>query len=209
MPLEDGYRIIQQWSVEVILLSYIVSVTGSYCTIMVMEQWRLTGGRRRRLMLLCLASIALGGCGIWSMHFTGMNALHLQVDNGKTLEMHFEGNLTILSLILPIFGVFFGLLVVSKDPLFLEIEAKQRRAIVQEKLQHVKMTSFVQRRLGRKIKVRDSLSLESSFRHARTKDSCRDDTTGGHCRCVCSRRRFHRHSSVLDSLSRAHLLATD
>lgn len=86
--------------------------------------------KRSKLFYLFLASVALGGCGIWSMHFTGMNALQLHLSNGVLLEINFELGLTILSFIFAIGGVFTGLKIASTDPFFLEMEQARRKEIL-------------------------------------------------------------------------------
>ena len=74
---------------------------------------------KRKLMFM--SSVALGGCGIWSMHFVGMNALQLTAD-GVKLEMYFEPVLTFFSMFLSVVAVFCGLLIASTDSFFVEIQ---------------------------------------------------------------------------------------
>ncbi|DAZ97129.1 TPA: hypothetical protein N0F65_010452, partial [Lagenidium giganteum] len=155
-----GHQVSQHWHVDIILLSYIIAVTGSYCTIQLMEQWRLTESGRNKIVMLILSSVALGGCGIWCMHFTGMNALKMVLDDQSQLEVDFEGGLTIISLIFPIVGVFIGLKVSSTDPFFLEVEAARRKDMLQpdalsqtQNLHKVSMQTIVKRdAISRKIK---------------------------------------------------------
>lgn len=86
--------------------------------------------KARKLFLLALSSLALGGCGIWSMHFTGMNALGMRLDDGTLLEVNFEAGMTIVSFVFPVVGVFIGLKIASADPFFLEVEQSRRKAIL-------------------------------------------------------------------------------
>ncbi|GLE09166.1 hypothetical protein PINS_up020757 [Pythium insidiosum] len=141
------------WDPATIVLSYIIAVTGSFCTIQIMEQWRLTQHPRRQILLMGAASVALGGCGIWSMHFTGMQAYKLQTADGIPLAVRFEGFSTIASLMLPIVGVFIGLRVASRDPFFLELEQSRRKTIVAQNLGNVRLTDMLKRgSMQRKIK---------------------------------------------------------
>lgn len=94
-----------------------------------MEKWRSAIDTRDKLILMLLSSIALGGCGIWCMHFTGMNALELTRDDGSVLTVDFEAGLTILSFICAVGGVFVGLKIASADPFFLELEQEKRKNI--------------------------------------------------------------------------------
>ncbi|KAJ0392307.1 hypothetical protein P43SY_006503 [Pythium insidiosum] len=124
------HTIHQHWSGQTILLSYVIAVTGSYSTIQLMEQWRKTEKPVTKLSLMWLAATTLGGCGIWSMHFTGMQALQMRLEDGTLIEVNFEGGMTLLSLLFAVLGVFVGLLIASKDPFFLEIESSRRRELL-------------------------------------------------------------------------------
>jgi hypothetical protein len=95
-----------------------------------MEQWRQYETAGTKFLLMLLSAVTLGGCGIWCTHFTGMNALDLVLDDGTTLEIHFEVGVTILSFIFPVVGVFVGLKIASSDPFFLEVEATRRKNIL-------------------------------------------------------------------------------
>lgn len=154
MECEGGEPVALRWIAWKILLSYLIAVTGSQCStldqdlhlglpevmiltcisytpaIQLMEKWRNTVDLRRKMLLRVLASIALGGCGIWSMHFAGMNALELTLGDGSVLATNFDVGLTVLSLAAAIVGAFIGLNIASKDPFFLEVEADKRRNIL-------------------------------------------------------------------------------
>lgn len=142
-------EVYQHWSIPTIILSYVISVTGSYCStyydcpfsflysnehsllaIQMMEQWRIQRDPKLKIILLILSGIILGGCGIWCTHFTGMNALTMVTEDGTTLEVDFDGWLTLCSLVLPIAGVFVGLKIGSRDPFFLEIEQSRRKQLL-------------------------------------------------------------------------------
>lgn len=141
------------WNVETVVLSYVIAVTGSFCTIQVMEQWRLQESRRHKRKLLALAAIALGGCGIWAMHFTGMQALEIHLKDGTRVDVDFHVGLTIVSFVLAILGVLIGLKVASRDPFFLELEDSRRKAMVASQLNKLSITEMLNRSaVQRKIK---------------------------------------------------------
>jgi NO-binding membrane sensor protein with MHYT domain len=118
-----------------------------------MEQWRIQESKRRKLVLLMISAFALGGCGIWCMHFTGMGALAMTLDDGSVLEVDFEGGMTILSLIFPVLGVFVGLKIASEDPFFLEMEQSRRKEILAQDLQKMTLESMMKRgQVARKLK---------------------------------------------------------
>ncbi|KUF82627.1 putative signaling protein [Phytophthora nicotianae] len=130
MTSDVGSSIHQFWSWSMILLSYLISTTGSYCTIQLMENWRRVDGVVHKRVMLSLSALALGGCGIWCTHFTGMTALKLEFEDGTSLEMDFELGLTILSFIFAVLGVLIGLKIASMDPYFLEMEAARRKEML-------------------------------------------------------------------------------
>lgn len=92
-----------------------------------MENWRRIDDVQHKRIMLVLSAFALGGCGIWCTHFTGMTALELELEDGSTLEMNFELGLTILSFVFAVLGVLVGLKIASMDPYFLEMEAARRK----------------------------------------------------------------------------------
>ncbi|GLD96705.1 hypothetical protein PINS_up005388 [Pythium insidiosum] len=140
------HSIHQHWSGATILLSYVIAVTGSYSTIQVMEQWRVAEKKRAKFVLLLLSAMCLGGSGIWSMHFTGMQALQFRLEDNTLLEVHFEGGMTVLSLLFAIGGVFVGLEIASKDPFFLELEASRRKELLTTGMQNMTMEAMVKQK---------------------------------------------------------------
>ncbi|KUF91220.1 hypothetical protein AM588_10002981 [Phytophthora nicotianae] len=153
MTSDVGSSIHQFWSWSMILLSYLISTTGSYCTIQLMENWRRVDGVVHKRVMLSLSALALGGCGIWCTHFTGMTALKLEFEDGTSLEMDFELGLTILSFIFAVLGVLIGLKIASMDPYFLEMEAARRKEMLAANLKNMKMSAVVNRNaVTRRIK---------------------------------------------------------
>lgn len=95
-----------------------------------MEQWRRADESKNKFVLLVLSAIALGGCGIWSMHFTGMTALELRLDDGSVLEIDYELGFTVLSFVFAVVGVLVGLKIASSDPYFLEMQGERRKKML-------------------------------------------------------------------------------
>ncbi|CCI48111.1 unnamed protein product [Albugo candida] len=110
-----------------------------------MEQWRYEQRPRKKRTFLIIAAVVLGGGGIWSMHFTGMNALKIRLQNKQTLEIDFEGWLTILSFIFAVGGVLVGLLIASRDPFFLELEREKRAQLLAANLRKMNMTQLMKK----------------------------------------------------------------
>ena len=74
----------KQVSVIPILLSIGIAFLGSYATISVYEQFRLSSKTNRPKILgtaslLLLDAVCLGGVTIWAMHFIGMSSVTLVI----------------------------------------------------------------------------------------------------------------------------------
>lgn len=95
-----------------------------------MEQWRLTQDEKVKNHLLKLSSFALGGCTIWALHFTGMDALVLKTKEGRVLDMQYEGFLTIFSIIAPVTAMYIGLRIASRDGFFLAVQSEDRKLML-------------------------------------------------------------------------------
>ncbi|MBS0455042.1 MAG: histidine kinase [Proteobacteria bacterium] len=91
-PIVIGQVLTPQYSPGLIALSYFVSFAGSLTALMCASRMFRAEGRARLSMLAC-AAVALGGVGIWSMHFIGMLAYQLPV------RIVYEPVLTIASLL--------------------------------------------------------------------------------------------------------------
>ncbi|KAG2508633.1 hypothetical protein BBO99_00008900 [Phytophthora kernoviae] len=103
---------------------------------------------------MLLSSVALGGCGIWCMHFTGMNALRLTREDGSVLSVNFEAGLTALSFICAVGGVFIGLKIASADPFFLELEQEKRKNILVKDLEKTNMSDIVNKsKVAKRIRI--------------------------------------------------------
>jgi NO-binding membrane sensor protein with MHYT domain len=64
-----------QYSVPMVLLSFSLALVGAFVALTASEQY----ARRRDWLNLAAASVALGGIGVWAMHFAGMLALRLRM----------------------------------------------------------------------------------------------------------------------------------
>jgi diguanylate cyclase (GGDEF)-like protein len=84
-----------------VALSYLVAVFGSFVSLEMIERWR----RAKTSWALCweVASAATLGGSIWSMHFIAMLALR------TSFEVTYAPGLTLLSLLIPIIAVGWGL----------------------------------------------------------------------------------------------------
>lgn len=78
-----------------VLLSYVVSVVGAFVALYTAEYITDARGRIRPGWLI-LASVVLGGCAIWAMHFTGMLAYRMSA------PATYDIGATVASLVLPI-----------------------------------------------------------------------------------------------------------
>lgn len=78
-----------QYNGWIILLSFIIAVLASYSALNLAGKISRSRGRSRLAWLL--AGSCVMGCGVWSMHFVGMLAVHID------LPVHYDGWITVLS----------------------------------------------------------------------------------------------------------------
>ncbi|GMM69973.1 hypothetical protein MTsDn1_32680 [Alteromonas sp. MTD1] len=75
--VDDPSRLINgEYYPPLVLLSLLVAIFASFMAFNVASHAAVTEDKRRKNILLCTGSLALGG-GIWSMHFLGMTAFEL------------------------------------------------------------------------------------------------------------------------------------
>ena len=105
----NGELLSPSYEVSLVLLSYVLAVVGSFIALTAARRIRF-GEQGISLFNLLAASTALGGIGVWSMHFTGMLALDLGMASGySVLE-------TVVSLIAAIVATAAALAYVARDP---------------------------------------------------------------------------------------------
>ena len=73
-----GQLLVPQYSLVLVLLSYVISFFGSVLALQC-AQWMFRKNGTLDWGLTICAAVALGGIGIWSMHFIGMQAYRLSV----------------------------------------------------------------------------------------------------------------------------------
>ncbi len=89
-------------------LSFVMAVLGSFTALQLAI--RIPVANKRSLMFWTFSSgLALGGGGIWSMHFIGMLAMNMP------FAMHFDIAMTFASLVIAITFVSLGLVIAGKD----------------------------------------------------------------------------------------------
>jgi NO-binding membrane sensor protein with MHYT domain len=78
--MEAGQVLRMEWNGLFVFLSFIVAVFGSWCSLVMIEQAVFsTWIKKKPVSWIALGGLALGGCGIWTMHFVGMSALNLGI----------------------------------------------------------------------------------------------------------------------------------
>ena len=87
-------------------------------------------------------AVAIGGAGIWCMHFTGMGALKLTTSEGIIVSVRYDIGFTVLSLISAILCCFIALLIASRDKLYVRSKEERLDVLVEDaSKQGVKITS--------------------------------------------------------------------
>lgn len=79
MPAE---LLVTQYRHSLVAVSFVISVLGAYTALWVMSSPKLASKGRISWFNTALAGLALGGVGIWSMHFLGMLAFDATVSVG-------------------------------------------------------------------------------------------------------------------------------
>lgn len=92
-----------------VALSYIVSTVGAFVALTAADNIA-TKGRALNRVNLFAASMALGGIGIWSMHFIGMLAMRIDMGIGYSLIE------TLISLVAAVGGCMLALYWVARHP---------------------------------------------------------------------------------------------
>jgi NO-binding membrane sensor protein with MHYT domain len=92
-----------------VALSYFISVMGAFVAVWAAQRIRREDGRISTANALA-AGLALGGIGVWSMHFIGMLALKLQAATAYSLWQ------TVVSLLAAVAGSAIALAYVARAP---------------------------------------------------------------------------------------------
>ena len=98
------------YNLWLVVLSYLISVCGSFTALQLAAKVRREQ-ERDGWVWLSVASVALGGCGIWAMHFIAMLAFTLPG------HVNYDILLTMGSMVLAIVIVGIGLNIVTKSVL--------------------------------------------------------------------------------------------
>lgn len=96
------------YEMGLVALSYCISVLGAFVALTAAQ--RIRSGREINWLNLLAAGTALGGIGVWSMHFTGMLALNLGMASG------YAGLETVVSLIAAVAATCIALAYVAHNP---------------------------------------------------------------------------------------------
>ncbi len=72
--MSPGDIVLPSFNLGLVVLSYVIASAGSYAALMCAGRIRSIDKGPARSAYVGLAAIALGGIGIWSMHFIGMQA---------------------------------------------------------------------------------------------------------------------------------------
>ena len=130
-----------------VVLSFGISFLGAYIAICGCEQLRgiylkdSSPSAGQVVPWFLLIGSALGGVGIWSMHFIGMSAMSLQDSNGNDVNIEFNIGVSVFSMIAAVIAVCGGVAIASHDRVF----AKSKAEIVEifsADLKHLTLTEL-------------------------------------------------------------------
>ncbi|KAH7311762.1 hypothetical protein B0I35DRAFT_357754 [Stachybotrys elegans] len=96
----QGHLVPQSFSAGFVALSYVISFIGAASTLELVNRRTGFKGIYNNLLLFG-AAVTMGGVSIWSMHFIGNRAIHME--NGqRELQIAFSAGITALSFFVPI-----------------------------------------------------------------------------------------------------------
>lgn len=95
------------YSISLVVLSFIVAVIGSLMALIATRDALLRPANNRRSLII-VASLCLGGVSIWSMHFIGMLAFEMD-----GMDMGYNGWLTAFSFYVGVGVVYVGLTIMT------------------------------------------------------------------------------------------------
>ncbi|MES2972491.1 MAG: MHYT domain-containing protein [Pseudomonadota bacterium] len=101
--------LVTSYEIPLVALSFLLAVVGSFISLYAARRIIRRDGTVDGIDLL-IASISLGGVGVWSMHFVGMLALNIPVAHGYSMLE------TIVSAIAAVGGTAAALVVVARKP---------------------------------------------------------------------------------------------
>ena len=101
--------VVSSYDETYLFLSFAIAFVGSFVALSSARRIVGAGGRLNHFDLLA-ATLALGGIGVWTMHFVGMAALRLDLRVGYSMAE------TVLSLVVVCLATGFGLTHVARDP---------------------------------------------------------------------------------------------
>lgn len=102
-------EVVSSYDMDYVALSFAIAFIGSFVALSAARRIVGRNGRINRFDLLS-ATLALGGIGVWTMHFIGMTALKVDLRVGYALTE------TIASLLLVCAATGFGLVYVARAP---------------------------------------------------------------------------------------------
>lgn len=97
------------YNLPLVVLSYLIAVVGSYIALTATAKMRNQTGRSYTTNLL-MAGTALGGIGVWAMHFIGMLAVRIPMGMAYSMVE------TVISLVAAIAATAWGLGIVARNP---------------------------------------------------------------------------------------------
>lgn len=100
-------KLVGTYDIWFVILSYAVSVFGSFTSLELAGRVIEEAHKMKRLLWIIAAAIALGGGGIWSMHFIAMLAFKLPI------PVNYDVALTVASLVAAITVTGIGLYIVT------------------------------------------------------------------------------------------------
>ncbi|KTW28669.1 uncharacterized protein T551_02519 [Pneumocystis jirovecii RU7] len=113
VPLSYDQVVEQYISLKIVMISYFISVLGSYTTLELLRRRTSMRGVFNWSLLICSA-LSMGGVAIWSMHFLGNRAIILH-DGRAEHQLAYSMGFTALSFFLPILVLLLAYLLIGTN----------------------------------------------------------------------------------------------
>ena len=122
------------YSMALVALSAAISYIGVMCGVFTMREYPRATTVKQQLILLAVFSAAVGGQGIWAMHFCALYALRVHFIDDTTMaeipiENAYDGVQVVGSLGFGFVCIFSGSWIASKDPFFSKDKVSQVQAL--------------------------------------------------------------------------------
>ena len=104
---EYNNAIVHHHSTELVVLAIIISLLGCYASLELISRAVSSNFVKNKIMWLTAASLCMGGCAIWAMHFIAMIAFE------EGIDIKYDALITLWSLLIAVFVTGLGFFIMA------------------------------------------------------------------------------------------------